>query len=323
MRRLISGFELEVFDRKNARSRRLTRYIAIYTMGFAAGHRTKTNELMQFLAAPPDNRNIICFGLSHDGSPVGFAMLIVYPDLAVAVMDHLVIKESSRGFGAFFHFADLIKTYLDGEGIAVDHLVAEIVVDERHVVSTIRPQMLMRLLRLIGFKVAKIKYWAPDPLILDGREACKAACMIASQPERGYMSASEFLKVVNLVYQVHYYGWYRKTMNPVKFSAYKKECDDALDEITDSVIKDGGVILNGVRDVDFSMMLEPTVKPDFSTVAYILFVAIPAIAGAAVAFKQELWIAGVATATTTACIAVFLLVPRLRRLLIRFFRLAE
>lgn len=88
--------------------------------------------------------------------------------------------------------------------------------------TSIRPALLVRLMRLVGFKAARAAYWAPDPTILHDRESCKAVLLFASQPDRDELPAVEFLRLVELIYKSHYQRWYERTMPAESSDATKR-----------------------------------------------------------------------------------------------------
>ena len=322
MRRVSSAFALDAFDHRNAKSPRLADYLDIYISHFGRDHRTRTNELLDFLANPPDDRKIVYFGLSYRGTPCGFAVLMSFESEGIAVIDHLVIAPNSRGHGSFFVFTDLIATYLEAKHLPIEYFVAEVVLDHDHAVSAIKPEMLMRLMRLVGFKVAKARYWAPDPLIMEDRNACRAALMIAAQPERSRLPVPEFIRIVRLIFHRHYGDWYERA-RPEVFEEYRKKTEAALADIENLAGKERMIILNGIKDSDARIIVSHAPPPDLPVLGYILLLSIPAVVGAAVAFKQDLITASTAALITLILLIICLCVPPLRRPLFRFFQLKE
>jgi hypothetical protein len=323
MGRFTSAFAIEVFDRRNARSERLADFLLIYVQHFGPEHRTETNELLEFLAAPPSDRTIIYFGLTYNEQPCGFATFMYYPDGPIGIVDHLVIAPNLRGYGAFFGFCDLITGYLERRRLAFDHIVAEVMLNERSLAATIKPMLLVRLMRLVGFRVAKARYWAPDPTIVVDPDRCKAALLFASQPERDELPVSEFLRLVELIYRVHYARWYERTMTAQQFDAYRLAADGLLDKVRTAVGAEREIVLNGMKNLDLPFTLDPTPQANPTALFYIALIAIPAAVGIAVAFAQDLWVAITAAALALLIIALFAGHPRLRRPLLRAFRLAE
>lgn len=323
MASISSTFAIEVFDRKRARSDRLADFLALYVHHFGPEHRTASNELIEFLASPNQGQSITYFGLTYDGNPCGFATFMYYPEGPIGVVDHLVIAPNLRGYGAFFGFCDLIARYIERKRLPLDFIVAEIMLADGSLVTSIRPALLVRLMRLVGFKAARAAYWAPDPTILHDRESCKAVLLFASQPDRDELPAVEFLRLVELIYKSHYQRWYERTMPAEKFRRYQEVADELLQKIRAGAAKDKRVVLNGMKNIDLVFSLDPNPPANPSTLFYIGLLLIPAAVGIAVAFAQELRVAAVAAGLSIALIGLFAANGRLRNLLMQAFRLKE
>src|SRR5690349_23978092 len=112
-RRLRSSFEMEVFDQKLSAHRRLEQFLSVYVSHYSPRHRTETNQLIHYMREPLPGRRIIYFGLSFEGEPCGFCVLMYYPDHSIGVFDFMVIAPNRRGHGAFFSFAELIAAFLE------------------------------------------------------------------------------------------------------------------------------------------------------------------------------------------------------------------
>jgi hypothetical protein len=312
---------MEVFDRRRAKSDRLAEFLALYVHHFGPEHRTPTNELVEFLSAPVAGQTITYFGLTYADKPCGFATLMYYPEGPIGIVDHLVIAPNLRGYGGFFNFCDLIASYLERQRIALDHIVSEITLDDRGLASSIKPVVLVRMMRLIGFKAAKTAYWAPDPAILQDPDSCKAVLLFASRPEREDLPADEFIRLVQLIYKTHYGSWYERTMTKDQFKRYHEVANELLKKIQTSTAKDKRIILNGMKNFDLVFSVDPNPEADASTLFYIGLLALPATVGVAVAFTQELRVAAVATTISIVLIGLFAANKRLRRLLMRAFQL--
>ena len=323
MRRLTSAFAVEAFDRRNARSDRLAEFMTIYVQHFGPEHRTPTNELIDFLAAPPPDRSITYFGLTYDDQPCGFATFMFYPEGPIGIIDHLVVAPNLRGYGAFFSFCDLIAVDLERRQIVFDHIIAEVMLNERHVAATIKPMLLVRLMRLVGFRVAKAAYWSPDPSIVSDPNGCKAALLFASQPERDELPVSEFVRLVELIYRGHYGRWYERTMNASEFDRYSAVANELLDKVRRAVAHEQRIILNGMRNLDLPFSVDPNPPASPSALIYVFLLAVPAAAALAVALVQELWVTVIAVAAAIVTIGVFAINPRLRRPLMAAFRITE
>jgi hypothetical protein len=323
MRRLTSAFAVEVFDYRNSKSDRLAEFLTIYVQNFGPEHRTPTNELVEFLSAKEPGRSITYFGLTYNDEPCGFATFMFYPAGPIGIIDHLVVAPNLRGYGGFFSFCDLIARHLEDRRIAFDHIIAEVMLNERHVATTIKPALLVRLMRLVGFRVAKTKYWAPDPSIVSDANGCRAALLFASRPERDELPTSEFIRLVELIYRVHYARWYERTMTAADFDRYRAVAEVMLEKMRSAIANEPRIVLNGMKNFDLPFSVEPVSPASPSTLFYIAVIAIPAAVGVAVALSQELWVTISAGALAIGLIGVFAVHPRLRRVLMRAFRLSE
>jgi hypothetical protein len=321
MARITSAFALEVFDRRRARSDRLAEFLSVYVRHFGPEHRTPTNELVDFLSSPVSGQSIIYFGLTYDTEPCGFATFMHYPEGPIGVVDHLVIAPNLRGYGAFFTFCDLIVRYLEQQRIPLDHIVSEITIEHRSAASSPKPPVLIRLMRLVGFKAAKAAYWAPDPAILEDPNSCRSVILFASSPEREDLPVSEFMRLVQLIYRIHYGRWYERTMPREQYERYREVADGLLEKIESGVSKEKRIILNGMKNLDLVFSFDPSPEADPSAIFYIGLLAIPAAVGIAVAFTQELKVAAIAVALSIVVIALFTGNRRLRGLLMRAFQL--
>ena len=205
VRRIQSKFVLEVFDGKLSNPRHLAGYLKIYLENIAPENRTDTNELIAFLESPLDDRRIIYFGLSYAGTACGFASFMFYPKEAVAIADHVAIDTRVRGIGAFFAFVDLIADYLNEINIVPDYVVAEIMKRTQSLQGDVNPVQLVRLLRLIGFRVLQIPYVAPHSGISEHADRYKSALMVIPRQPINDIPAEACKTLIELIYYGHYH----------------------------------------------------------------------------------------------------------------------
>jgi hypothetical protein len=315
-----SGFAVVAFERRHARSRQLAEYLTIYLQNFAPAHRTKTNELVEFLENPDEGRMVVYFGLSYHGKPCGFATLMFYPAFSLGVVDHMAITQTARGYGAFFSFSDLISDYLDNKRVALNYLLTEVTLGEQPLSTGITPLTLVRLMRFLGFRLANLPYYAPDPLIVSNKEACRAALMIVSRPDKATMGSDELMSLLNVVYFKHYGEWYRRVMTAEVYSKYEEAIKEAFDQIGSFVHASKTIKINGMKNFELPYTVEPGGKIGVGVIGNMTLIALPAILTIALAFEQQ---TSLTTAVAVATIIIFgiALIPRCRRFLFRFFQL--
>jgi hypothetical protein len=317
---LKSGFSLEVFEKSQARSQRLTNYLTVYLQHLGPLHRTKTNELLEFLRNPDEGRTVVYFGLSYYGKPCGFSTLMLYPESSLGIIDHVAIAPTVRGYGAFFSFCELVAEYLERTRHAYNYVVVEIVLGDQPVTMGTTPLMLIRLSRFIGFRIANLPYYAQEPLIVRDKDSCRAALMIFAQPDKTEIGAEELITLLSVIYFKHYGEWYRRIMTPADFSIYENSLGATFDETETYIRLSKTIKINGMRNFDLPYVVEPGSRPNASLFGYAVLVALPSILTIAIAIEQETRLT-IGVAAITALLFGLLLVPKIHKPLLKFFQL--
>jgi hypothetical protein len=316
--RLKTGFAGEIFDRTRSRSGRLAEYLLIYTNYLPPENRTASNELVEFLERPNPGQTIVYFGLSYYGKPCGFATLMLYESSAIAIVDHIAIAPTVRGLGAFFMFCDLIAEYLDRQKHSFNYIAAEIVLGGRPYTAGLTPLTLLRLTRLVGFRLVNIPYYAPDIANVEGAESNRAALMLLCQPDRAEIQADEMLRIVRVIYHDHYLAWCERTMKPADFEKYRESALSKLQEISAYLSREKLVKINGMKNLNLPYMVDPHNRPPLTVIHFLILVAIPAVLTILISLAQE-------TALTVSVLAIscalyaLLLIPRFRLRLLKLF----
>jgi hypothetical protein len=322
-RRLLkSGFAVQVFDRPRARSPDLLAFLQIYLQYLAPEHRTKTNELVAFLADPLPGQVIVYFGLTYRGKPCGIATLMLYPASQVAVIDHIAIAPTERGYGAFFAFCEHIADYIEQEQTACNYLIAEIILSDQPVTTGLNALALIRLSRFVGFRVANVPYYAPDTQIPSNRKSCRAALAIFSQPEKNAIDPSEFMRLLRVIFFDHYRAWHERTMNSHEFAIYDEAARKEYDALSSFVADKQFITINGMRNFDLPYVLDPARKPNLNLLGATLLVAVPAALTIVLAVMQAIWIAVVVLAIVVVVFGLAM-VPKLRGPILKFFQLEQ
>jgi hypothetical protein len=317
---LTSGFSLDAFERKQSRSLHLAEYLAVYVQHLTPLHRTKTNELIEFLRDPDEGRIIIYFGLSYYGKACGFATLMLYPEADLGVIDHMAIAPTVRGYGAFFSFSELIAEYVERTTYHYNYVVAEIVLGDQPVTTGTTPSMLIRLTRFIGFRIANLPYYAPDPSIVSDKESCRAALMMYLQPDRSTIAGEELITLLHSIYFKHYGEWYRRIMSAEQYAEYRSALTKAFEQTTAFIHSQKIVKINGMKNFELPYIVEPGSKVSAALVGYILLVAFPATLTIALAVEQEARLT-ILTAMITLLVACLAFIPKIRGTLLRFLQL--
>jgi hypothetical protein len=315
VRRVRSSFELEVFDQGPSAMRRLEDFLAIYLQYLTPKHRTDTNQLKHYLQSPLQGRRIIYFGLTFRNQPCGFCAFMYYPASNIGIFDFMVIAPTARGQGAYFAFADLISEYLEIKRIIADYFIAEIVADEGETDTLTNPAAFIRLVRLQGFRRARIIYHAPDPSIVRSLSPCRASLMIASNNDRDAISAAELLRIVDLIYFNHYLLWYGPFMSRNDRVQYDRVLKEERARFAQRAAAHDPVILNGMKGHD--VRLEPTSERHRAVI--LVFLTASAAVGLVAAVSPGITTGWIALGTAALAIVAVLFNMKLRRLFLRLF----
>lgn len=317
-RRVRSGFDMEVFDQSVSAARRLERFLNVYVRHFSPRHRTDTNQLIHYMRQPLPGRRIIYFGLCFGGEPCGFCALMYYPADKIGVFDFMVIAPHRRGDGAFFVFTDLISEYLERADIPFDYLAAEILLDEGPVAPGMTPEKLIGLLRWQRFRRVKLPYIAPDPSLVTDRQGCRAVLMLVLEPDRVWISASELIRIIELIYLNHYLLWFRGVMAPAEAEAYERALRLECDRICGAARSAEIIQLNGMKNIE--PYLQP--YPDQRALGGVLASLVVVILTVALGLQQDALLAALIIAPAAGVFVLAALSRNFRRQAGRFFGLS-
>ena len=246
-------FSVEIFEHESADNPRLLEFTRVYVNNLAPDFRTDPRELQQFLRQSPPYRRITYLGFTQRRKPCGFATLMYYPEARLCVIDHIVIDRNYRTHGAFFTFCELIQSHIEEQQYEIDYFVVEIALQQSAADSAVDPRSLTRLLQMLGFRSAGVKYWAPDKSIVESTDSCRAVLMFRCQMERTSLSVEEFLAVCKTIYEKHYADWYRVTMSDEKYDEYRVAMTARWKAIELELSGRSRIILDGTSDSEISI----------------------------------------------------------------------
>jgi hypothetical protein len=320
-RRIKSKFALDVFDGKLTSRKALIRYIDIYLENISPENRTNTNEMIAFLEEPLPDRRIIYFGLSHADVPCGFAMFILYPTDRAAVVDHLAIDVRVRGVGAFFEFVDLISEYLSENLIFPDYVLVEIMRRSQSLQGDVNPGSLIRLLRVIGFRVVQIPYIAPHTGIIRNPDEYRSALMVVSRQHQSELSREECTRLIELMYYTHYLSWYQKAWDARRVAPYEYALEKCFKRLSERLEKVDFVRLNGAASPPEDGFMRTGIAQHASNYARAAILFAPIALTIVISLTQELWLTASVIAVTLFGLILVFSVPSLRTKFMRIFGL--
>lgn len=221
----------------------------IYTRYFPASLKTDTNEIAYWADhyAECFEDQFLPFGFYVNQALIGYAQMAYFLKERLLVIDYLVVEKSHRRPNIFLEFVEHLRTTIDRLGLEVDYVVAEVGLQSHNGIDRIDPhtRALLRLLKSVGFGVAKAPYIQPQ-LGLTNKESRTPAALVIDTRERSavrQIQRETYLGIVRTIYFKHYLRWY--SIYADEKIQYNRHVSELFEEIV-SKIPDGAVIaING------------------------------------------------------------------------------
>lgn len=141
-------------------------------------------------------------------SLVGYIEFIFLPKERLIHVDYFVIESARRTAGAFYTFADQLRSFFDEENLEWDFLTAEVL--DLDVVNGVSKsaQRHIRIFRLAGFSEALAEYEQPLLGMEHPDTVVMARLMVLPRVEMKSLSKARYLEIVAAIYRKHYGEWY-------------------------------------------------------------------------------------------------------------------
>lgn len=221
--------------------------LKLYARAFPPSLKTNTNEITYWLdhySQFPDDRFLV-FGFYANQKLVGYAQLAYFSSECLLVVDYLVVDEKHRRDNVFFEFLEHLRVAVDAAGLQVDYVVAEIALDGAEDSASIKAPYLIRLLRFIGFGIARAAYFQPQLGAENYESKVRAALAISTTGDAPlkHLRKETYLRIVETIFYKHYLRWYEIYSN--QHPEYRKHLDSVFRVIRESLAKQEYVIVNG------------------------------------------------------------------------------
>jgi len=245
-------FGIRLFDTSATKNPDFFTALRIYSENMGPTSKTDVNQIVYWIERlelfKPDY--ILSYGLYRNGIIIGFALAFYIAEEKLLIIDHLVIDPNYRSNGSFFQFADLIKNHVNDKGLFIDYAAVEVVDSEFGQTMLFESNLLVRLLKLIGFKAAVVKYYIPNTEIINCKIKVNGTLMLYSSEGAAFIRTEYYLKVVSAILFKLYHKWYKPF-----FMERIKEYDDALNDILSiyktSLARSDKVELNGIKHLAY------------------------------------------------------------------------
>ena len=268
---------------RSAKDRDFLKAIQIYDANTHPQIKTDSNEIAHWIqhgAKRTDGKFYVC-GLYVSGILIGYVEFIYLRKERLIHFDYFIIDEERRTFGAFYTFADEMRSFFQEENIEWDFITAEVAhLDVVNGVSKYA-QRLIRLFHQIGFCEVLAEYWQPLLGVEHQDTSVKATLLILPRVEMQTISRARLLELVSAIYRKHYVEWYSVYKDTEK--QYRDQTEQLFADLEKHLANKHEIQLRGLER-SFTDGALPKSPPLREALFYMAKIAISAVAAAAFPF---------------------------------------
>jgi len=200
----------ELVRYSSAKADGLTDALAVYIRNIAPSVRTNTNEitfwLEHFRDAGADEFYV--FGFRLNDVTIGYSEVAYFEAAQLFMIDYLVIDAPYRKNNTFYEFVDQLKAYLEKRRPEYRFAVAEITRRAESAEPPPDSRLMIRLMKLQGFKVIHAPYVVPRLGVRNVDTETPATLLLLAREEIDSIHVHTYRTIVSTIY-INYYGrWY-------------------------------------------------------------------------------------------------------------------
>lgn len=206
-----SEYTLEIINKP---SQALIDALDIYLRNTSPTVRTPTNEIEYWANTynkifQNEKDELMIFAFYKNNIVIGYAQMVYFYRTRLLVVDHIAIEEGFRcGFGAFFELIEQLKRYVSQRKLEVNSVVTEIAYHSDTEEPRQDSRVMIRLLKIVGFSVAKARYTQPLLGMYNYETQTRAVLMFLRQDPAKTIKIETYMDVVHTIYYKHYMRWY-------------------------------------------------------------------------------------------------------------------
>jgi hypothetical protein len=264
---------------RSSKDRDFPKALKIYDAYTHPLEKTDSREIAHWLDndhARKEGKFYVC-GLYMGVDLVGYIEFIFLPKERLIHFDYFIIESARRTAGAFYTFADQLRSFFDEENLEWDFLTAE-VLDLDVVNGTSKSaQRHIRIFRLAGFSEALAEYEQPLLGIEHPDTVVMARLMILPRVEMDSISKTRYLEIVSAIYRKHYGEWYGIYVETAE--KYQRSLDTLL-AAAEERLRDKKEIQLKKPEQDFSESTPDAEPPLRGGLVYLLKILLSGVAAA-------------------------------------------
>lgn len=214
--------------------------------------------------------SLYIFGFYRNRQLVAYAHATYFPKEYLYFIDYVTIDERFRGYNVFFELVEQMKQYLENAHPDYRYGVTEVMNEPGQDRPSPAKKSLIRLLKIIGFRVIHAPYFQPRLMLSDSESELSGSLLIYSPSALDRIRSETYLAILRTLYYEHYLRW--QSIEPGIKGVYKKHLDVLYSKIKANVRDKTTLVVNGYREV-----LPSLEKPPVKTQNRILSFALPAL----------------------------------------------
>lgn len=240
-----STYELKYY--KNSNDPELKKALSLYSQNIEPALRTDSREILYWVDRynKKFDDSFYILGLYLNEVLIGFSELAYFIKEKVVIVDYIVIEKQFRRNNTFYEFSQKIEEFLNDKDTVVDYVVVEVGYYNEKLEPPEKSKVMIRLLKLAGFSVAKCEYYTAK-LGLDNHESeMKSILMVRSLDGTKKIKTETFLQIVNAIYFKYNQRWYDAFLNDDQKIAYQKGVNRLMAKVEKGVANKEFIELNG------------------------------------------------------------------------------
>ena len=217
----------------------------VYVRNTAPSLRTETNEIVHWAQEynKQFNDRLYLFALKAGGTTIGYSECVYFKDPRIIAIDYICVDEGYKDKSAFYVFLDFHIDFFERHCPDWRMMTTELGYLSHTDEPSEASRSLSRLLKWVGFKVAKHQYFQPKLEPKNHESIMKADLMIYTKDASETITSETFLDIVRTLYFDHYMRWDKPffEQNP----EHTQHIEDLYEKISSSIKGKKVVALNG------------------------------------------------------------------------------
>lgn len=240
-----SSYTLRLF--KNSSEPGFADILGIYAKFTNPALRTNSNEITYWL----DQYNqrfedrLYIFGFYVGEAPAGYAQLTYFTQERFAIIDYLTLHDNYLKNNVFFECMEHIKWFVERERLEINFLLFEVGCAGDTKEPSESGRLLIRLLKLHGFKVIRAPYFQPLLHKYNPESAIRAILLMWSNSPVEQIKRETYIQTIKTLYYRHYLRWHQIYSDEVE--SYSHELDKLNSAVEEELKKAKWVKINGHR----------------------------------------------------------------------------